>query len=266
MALLVCGAVATVLVSAATALWVPEDPSFTGKDDNTNLFDDRERTFPTWHWQLYSMDAVSWVVSTSSRTAVPVATRDISEDWAYRLGDSTPLIHGSWPIHIEERDVFMNWSSAWTVRSGPMFEVRSGWPVAAMRSRRVTNWDDEKFTYATQCDGLEIPASSLGERMRFTLEGNSLNSPYRPVPLVPVWPGFAVCSVFWAGVIGAVWNVPGMVRGAVRRRRGLCAKCAYELRGLSACPECGTVTREKSKIAESAVVSNAPPKIAGGAA
>lgn len=243
--LLGCGAVATVFASAATALCVPHDARWAGWDDESFL-DDQYRTLATWRGQLYSMRTASWFATVRSRVAVPVTSNDLSEDLAYRLDDPTSSIVGSWPINVSERtNLFDEWTPLWTWDVSPefMFEVRSGWPVAAMRSRRVTNWDDENFTHVTQCDGLEIPASSLGERMRFTLEGNSLNSPYRPVPLVPVWPGFAVCNVFWAGAIGAAWYVPGMVRGAMRRRRGLCGRCGYELRGLAACPECGTAVR-----------------------
>lgn len=237
--LLGCGVVVAVGVSAAMALWVPDDRVLWDLDIREG-----ESPLEIVHWrgQKYSVEKVAWTASTQSLIAAPVHSDDPTEAWTFWYNGKPDPIPGSWPIHVDERDAIMNWSVMWMVWPGQMHEVRSGWPVAAMRSRRVTNWDDAKFTYVTQCDGLEIPASSLGERMRFTLEGNSLNSPYRPVPLVPVWPGFAVCSVFWAGVVGVVWYVPGAVRRAGRRRRGQCPTCAYELRGLHSCPECGTVS------------------------
>lgn len=240
--LLGCGVVVTVGVSSAMALWVPEDAWWTGHHENEFDLDERNREFTTRNEQLYAMEAASWLMPFRCRWALPVASEDEADGFSYLFKDNSKSIPGCWPINIDERSDFNSWDGWWNVWLGPVHEVRSGVPVAAMRSRRVTNWDDEKFTYVTQCDGLEIPASSLGERMRLTLEGNSLNSPYRPVPLVPVWPGFAVCSVFWAGVVGVVWYVPGMVRGAMRRRRGLCARCGYEVRGAERCPECGVPT------------------------
>lgn len=235
--LLGCGVVTTLLISATTAFWAEEDSSWRNLEFQTD--DEPQRQIVNWRGQAFSLEMVPGTAPSECWLATPVRSDDPAEARSYWYNGTPAPIQGSWPIHIDERDAFMSWSSKWYVLPGLLYEVRSGWPVAAMRSRRVTNWDDEKFTNVTQCDGLEIPASGLGERLRFTLEGNSLNSPYRPVPLVPVWPGFAVCSVFWAGVVGVVWYVPGMVRGAMRQRKGLCGRCGYEVRGLASCPECG---------------------------
>jgi hypothetical protein len=58
-------------------------------------------------------------------------------------------------------------------------------------------------------------------------------------PYLPLWPGFLVDTVFWGGAAFVVWSVPGLVRRGVRRRRGRCVRCGYELKGLTVCPECG---------------------------
>lgn len=264
-----CGAVMTVVVSAAMALWSREDSGWKNWEDQTS--DETLREIVNWRGHGFSAEKNSWTSSIQTRLATPVYSDDPAEVLSYWYKARPHSIEGSWPINVSVRENGdqLSWAQAstlpWFVMQEVLFEVRSGWPVAAMRSRRVTDWDDAKFTYVTQCDGLEIPASGLGERMRFTLEGNSLNSPYRPVPLVPVWPGFAVCSVFWAGVVGVVWYVPGMVRGAMRRRRGLCARCGYELRGLDACPECGTSTSRDRNVRNGASGIEAPSRLVGGA-
>lgn len=70
------------------------------------------------------------------------------------------------------------------------------------------------------------------------------SSSSRVIPLAPIWLGFTVDALFY----GAAWGVllalvvgPGALRRALRRRRGRCLRCAYDLRGIpeGACPECG---------------------------
>jgi hypothetical protein len=48
-----------------------------------------------------------------------------------------------------------------------------------------------------------------------------------------------VDTAFWGGAAFMVWSAPGFVRRGVRRRRGRCVRCGYELKGLAMCPECG---------------------------
>ena len=61
------------------------------------------------------------------------------------------------------------------------------------------------------------------------------------VPYYPLWPGFIANTLIY----GALWWIlfAGLISArAVRRaRRGLCPRCAYDLRGVSSgvCPECG---------------------------
>lgn len=62
------------------------------------------------------------------------------------------------------------------------------------------------------------------------------------MPWMPYWFGLLVNS----GVYGAAWWVllvgRAVVRRAVRRGRGRCGACGYDLRGLTGprvCPECG---------------------------
>jgi hypothetical protein len=59
------------------------------------------------------------------------------------------------------------------------------------------------------------------------------------LPYRPIWPGFAINTIFYAAILWVVWFTPGMVRRRIRRRRGLCPACAYPI-GLSpVCTECG---------------------------
>jgi hypothetical protein len=61
----------------------------------------------------------------------------------------------------------------------------------------------------------------------------------------PIFPGFAINTVFYAAVLWVVFASPGKLRRRIRRRRGLCVRCGYDLRGSASsastiCPECGT--------------------------
>ncbi|MEE9128701.1 MAG: hypothetical protein V3T84_01690 [Phycisphaerales bacterium] len=64
------------------------------------------------------------------------------------------------------------------------------------------------------------------------------------LPLAPIWPGFAINTIFYAAVIAILWLLtfgPFTARRIIRRRRGQCIKCGYDLRGAEheVCPECG---------------------------
>ena len=47
------------------------------------------------------------------------------------------------------------------------------------------------------------------------------------LPYAPIWPGFAINTIFYAAILGVVFFVPGMVKRRLRRMRGLCPACAY---------------------------------------
>jgi hypothetical protein len=59
------------------------------------------------------------------------------------------------------------------------------------------------------------------------------------LPIAPIWPGFAINTIFYAAIFCALFAVPGTVRRRVRIRRGVCVRCAYPLGTSSVCSECG---------------------------
>jgi len=66
------------------------------------------------------------------------------------------------------------------------------------------------------------------------------------VPYGPLWPGFAINTVFYGVIVWLLFAGPFVVRRWRRIRRGLCPKCAYDLRGrppkdAEKCPECGSI-------------------------
>jgi len=58
-------------------------------------------------------------------------------------------------------------------------------------------------------------------------------------PSRPLWPGFAINTVFYAGVLWVLCCGPFALRRMIRRRRGQCARCAYPIGQSPVCTECG---------------------------
>lgn len=63
----------------------------------------------------------------------------------------------------------------------------------------------------------------------------------RVLPFRPVWSGQIFCAGFWLAIVLLVRGPAGAMRRQVRRWRGRCGHCRYDLRGnvSGVCPECG---------------------------
>ena len=59
------------------------------------------------------------------------------------------------------------------------------------------------------------------------------------IPLRPIWPGFAVNTLFYATILWLLIAGPFALRRFLRVRRGLCPKCAYPMGESYVCTECG---------------------------
>jgi len=63
------------------------------------------------------------------------------------------------------------------------------------------------------------------------------------LPLRPIFPGFLVNTLFYSGVWFGIFFGVATLRRALRKKRGRCVKCSYDLRGapgdVKGCPECG---------------------------
>ena len=64
------------------------------------------------------------------------------------------------------------------------------------------------------------------------------------LPLRPIWPGFAINTVFYAVVLWLLFAGPLVLRRRRRIRRGLCPKCAYPVGTSDVCTECGARVRQ----------------------
>ena len=110
----------------------------------------------------------------------------------------------------------------------------SGWPAIAMRTRY------EEWSVAGQLGGQSF--HQVTEGILLTPKAAVRRGcKAKVVPLRPLWPGFAINTAFYAAILWLVIPGPFALRRHIRRKRGLCVACGYDLRGnLSAgCPECG---------------------------
>ena len=68
-------------------------------------------------------------------------------------------------------------------------------------------------------------------------------------PLRPLWPGFAVNTLFYAGVLWLLIPGPFVLRRFVRVKRGRCVKCGYPMGESAVCSECGKALPGRAKVA-----------------
>lgn len=61
----------------------------------------------------------------------------------------------------------------------------------------------------------------------------------RVVPVRPLVSGTLLNSLAWGAALFGASRVIAGVRARRRRVKGLCKRCAYNVKGLAACPECG---------------------------
>jgi hypothetical protein len=101
-----------------------------------------------------------------------------------------------------------------------------------------------------------LPAPAMVRLQRSTLAAGAINDfdwelalpswlPHaRGLPVRPVWPGFAIDTVFYGCICFAALSARQAIRRRVRSIRGWCQGCGYDLSGISrpasVCPECGT--------------------------
>ena len=70
-----------------------------------------------------------------------------------------------------------------------------------------------------------------------------------PMPLLPVWPGFAVNTVFYAALLWLLICGPFALRRFIRVKRDLCPACAYPMGESNVCSECGKALSGRATVA-----------------
>lgn len=115
-------------------------------------------------------------------------------------------------------------------RDPNIVNVDAGWPVTCLRGQR---WFRHRSLDDWQSVWMLDLTNTLIEPM-FVNDGFDCFLPW-----YPLWPGFAVNTVFYAGVLWVLCCGPFTLRRMIRRRRGQCPACAYPIGQSPVCTECG---------------------------
>lgn len=125
-------------------------------------------------------------------------------------------------------------------------ELRLGWPITCARAARFQVTAEVASGVQTQrFDHLEGEWSAregiaLGPHFPGLVFGATVPLVFEAMPL-----GGNVIA--WLLAVVAAIDLPGVVRGLVRRRRGQCARCGYVLGELAVCPECGAAAASRGR-------------------
>ncbi|MEQ8316442.1 MAG: hypothetical protein RIE77_11250 [Phycisphaerales bacterium] len=171
-----------------------------------------------------------------------------------------------WRVLVSEVDL---WNDAFDPEHGRITEtlivVRPGWPIASMEVgahyAQVVERHPPHPTMRVRYRGYKrveevhhppAVARSSGIELWAAPRPPVAAAPAFPIryavtdrfalPLLPLWPGFAINTGFYALLLFIAWRTPSVVRRTLRRRCGRCARCGYDRGGLgpgTACPECG---------------------------
>jgi hypothetical protein len=156
-----------------------------------------------------------------------------------------------WPgVVIEARNYRADIHSPTAGRplNGGITTLRAGWPVLSLTDVSGFLYRDGDVA-KRRFSGIQLGDDTFVSRWLPTNWPPSL-------PLRPLWPGFLINTLFYAAIVFGLFFAPGLTKRAIRRKRGRCVNCGYDLRGhISSgsphpgplregegtvrCPECG---------------------------
>ncbi len=127
------------------------------------------------------------------------------------------------------------------------YEIRyadgRGWPMLALWCKTRHDYEVWAWEEGYPSKRIEQPVAWGIQTQLPPWKISYYDSP-RTLPLRPIFPGFAFNTIFYAAILWLLTLGPFTARRIIRRRRGLCLKCGYDLRHAEheVCPECGVTT------------------------
>lgn len=129
------------------------------------------------------------------------------------------------------------WNDESILVSTNNFAIACGWPCFALTSWRTVLNDDEMAFPGVVHKGILwhsiVSSGAPGDAETFT-----------PIlALQPLWPGFAINTLFYAALLWMTFAFPFALRRRSRIKRRLCPSCAYPIGPSPNCSECGKKVR-----------------------
>ena len=116
-------------------------------------------------------------------------------------------------------------------RSPPKYlavsNIEAGWPIRSLRRTAFGPRSDDAVSATLSNAMWQFPSVHSRAENRSFLPSN------------PIWPGFAINTVFYAVGLWLLFAAPFALRRRRRIKRGLCPKCAYPVGTSTVCTECG---------------------------
>jgi hypothetical protein len=217
--LLLCGAIVNMAVSWGLALSVDLESLMSREEFGGPL------SGPTYH---------DWTVYAHKRSGV---SRFRSSWWSVVPGQAPAR-----PPEGDLRSLVFDWADAATPEhhsatghSQYALAWQYGWPMPALGG---LVYCEDSFN-----GSVAVVYHNCFATMPDALQNQYMLDETRLIGWKPIWPGFAINTVFYAAVLWMLFAAPFALRKWRRIRRGLCPKCGYDLRGggtdSATCPECG---------------------------
>jgi len=168
--------------------------------------------------------AVAWGCARNSHLHFTESVRGGDLDW---WGQTAPALFRECPPYVQRSYGFGREYSMYppyAPERAYVYDVRrerAGWPALALET---SLWFDAE-------DGVSA--------RKHALPLTWIDDELEPHPILPIWPGFAINTIFYASILWLLFLAPGKLKRIIRRRRGLCPACAYPIRTSEVCTECG---------------------------
>ena len=234
---LVLGMITTLAVAWACAWWINA-----GQGDFREGWHDAQQTEWMRGWRITRRDAFGanrvvamarGTVPVPPKAPIAILTREELVPWWSNL--SQVMDEQVRAVHAQESTRRAQGDKT-TVRPTVLFDDARGWPLPALRCR----WDHGLVPGGPEGGeilqgGIELEPANPQQMSSLSIDDQ------RALPYWPIWRGLAVDTSFYATILFVLLGGIDFTRRELRRVRGRCIKCGYDLRGdfSTGCSECG---------------------------
>ena len=173
------------------------------------------------HWQVRRLERTGTVLAVVAVVVFPSGAYVPFEELlppVRGLAEDIRLIEASSPVNWDTPGFFV-----WDGRGWPCISLSCCWPW----------WEGSVWPQAPIEDGLRLGSPTAAHPWPYGVHQ------LRGLPLKPIWPGFAINTLFYATLLWLLIPGPFALRRFVRVQQGFCPKCAYPMGASSVCTECG---------------------------